>query len=78
MNVLNVSPRMSMILWQQVYDKWELFPSFYQQLRLMFVPWNTVVAPAGTIFCTTTIDGLPIYRYKYMDGKVFYLSPLPQ
>lgn len=50
-------------------------PTLVQRVKLWFRPWKCVLAPEGTPCQITTLSGRPIFRYKELDGFVFYLGP---
>ena len=43
--------------------------------RLLFVGWTSVWAPFGLKCAVTSMSGFPLYEYKEMGGKVYYLRP---
>lgn len=44
---------------------------------LLFRKWESVLAPKGTPCALTTMGGNPLYQYKKLGKKVYYLGPEP-
>jgi hypothetical protein len=46
-------------------------------IRLLFVPWKRVKSPrCAAPGAMLTMSGFPLFEYKELDGKVFYLRPV--
>lgn len=67
--------------WQEANEKakkigWRIW-LWWLPLVLLFVRWQTVLAPVGTPCAITTggENARPIYLYKLFTGKVYYLGP---
>lgn len=49
-------------------------PTPMEWLELFFTPWSTALAPIGTVGVVYDCNR-PLYRYKSINSKVFYLQP---
>ena len=56
-------------------------PPFLVRVRLLFKRWKTAPAPkrwrAYVHTPVTTLNGYPIWRYKELKDKVYFLEPVP-
>ena len=62
--------------WKDIRSRLEIRPSFFESFLLKLRPWKGVFAPKG-FKCFIHSSGNPIYQYKELNNKTFYLSPAP-
>jgi hypothetical protein len=63
--------------WSKVHKHLNRKPGIVTRIRLLFRPWLTVLAPKGKECAVTTMGGVPLYRYKELNGKAYHLQPEP-
>lgn len=63
--------------WDMVLDNLDNAPTLVERFKLMFQPWKTVTAPKGTPCMVLNIYSEPLYRFKELNGKTFYLGQSP-
>jgi hypothetical protein len=52
-------------------------PTLVERCKLLFKSWKTVTAPKGTPCAIMNLHNEPLYRFKTLDNKTFYLGPEP-